>query len=221
MGRPRLPLLAYLGIIFSFYFVLLGPTGLVGEPRYSLEWGITLFLIALAGLAGGSRRAEKSFALKLGFGIAVVSVSALVILANHSLFRDNLAANPNSSSQVLNSYRPLGYSKIQDFLLESQVPNCVPVGVIYGAGNEILANRTLGVVKFARESHRELRAAQIASSGHRSLLSGIVASSSRFECLYGSNGAFLEMNGSSWEGWEVSFRTLNSQTGLGAIVIQR
>ena len=220
-SRARFPLMVFLGTAFSFYFVILAPTGLVGEARYSVEWAVSLFLIALATLGIADRANRNSFLPRVVSRLALTTVVALVLFSNQSLLRDVIYEHPNSSDQNLNSYRPIGYLKVQNFLVESQVRECVPVGVVYGAGNEILANRPLGVVKFARKAHLELQAAQKATSRDWTSLSGSVASASRFRCLYGSRSAFLGLNDRSWDGWDIAFSAGDFGTGLTAVVLRR
>jgi hypothetical protein len=215
-----LPLGVFLGILLAFYFVILDQASLVGEPKYSTEWAVALLVISLALLGMESQKVRQSSTLRKTQYITVTSIVAVIFLGNQFALGGNFGAQLNSAPDQLRTYSPIGYTEIQNFLVESQDTECVPVGVVYGAGNEILANRSLGVVKFAREAHFELKAAQLLSLGTRAVLSGEVADTSRFDCLYGAKEAFLNLGTLAWKDWDKVFSAEGVGSGA-AVVLQR
>jgi hypothetical protein len=218
--RVRLPLVVFYGLVFAFYFVLLNQAGLVGGPKYSTEWALPLLVISLALLGMESPKVRERFTLRIAHSITVTSILTLIFLGNQFALDSNFGARIKSAPEQLRTYSPIGYTEVQNFLVDSQTTECVPVGVVYGAGNEILANRTVGVVKFAREAHFELQAAQLSSLGDWTVLSGEVADASRFDCLYGSEEAFLNLGTLAWKDWDKVFSAKSVFSGA-AVVLQR
>lgn len=216
----RVSLIVFLSILFAFYFVILDQAGLVGEPKYSTEWALALLSISLALLGMESPKVRETLTLRKTQYITVASIATVIFLGNQFALGGNFGAQLNSAPEQLRTYSPVGYTEVQNFLVESQNTECVPVGVVYGAGNEILANRSLRVVKFAREAHFELQAAQLSSLGDWTVLSGEVADASRFNCLYGAEDAFLNLGSLAWKDWDKVFSTESLVSGV-AVVLKR
>jgi hypothetical protein len=217
----RAPIVVFIVLLASFYFLLLQPSGLAGVAKYSVEWALSLFLLALARMGMVIQRLRGKHIQKIVQASAFALIGVVAFLSSTSSFEANLFPKPNSAAAELNIYTPKGYEEAQDFLAQANITECAPVGVVYGAGNEILANRTLGVVKFAKKAHAELQDAQIAKGSNWTLLSAEAANSSRFNCLYGSLDAFELLDSKDWGEWTVTFGKSNLVRGEKAIVLQR
>ena len=217
----RSPLVFFMVLLGSFYLFILQPSGLVGVAKYSVEWALPLFLLALARLGMGVPKLNGKPIHKIATACAFSLVAAVIFLSSHSSFEANFSSSPKSTVTELKTYTPLDYEKAQDFLVESRITECAPVGVVYGAGNEILANRALGVVKFARAAHAELQAAQVAKTADWTILSAEVASSSRFKCMYGASYAFQDLESEDWDEWTVTFDVSGLPGVPNTLVLQR
>lgn len=212
--RLRAPLVMFLVITLGFYFFIL--RGLVGEPKYSVEWGLSFLALALAALSMSSSKVPESVVVSKSLRASAFLVATAVILGNLGAIVGQFMGDAGFSEKQFRTYSPIGYSEVQNFLALSRIIECVPVGGVYGAGNEILANRSLGTISFARESFRKLQVDQ-----NFGPLSSDLATSSSFKCFYGSQDSFLSIESQSWENWAVTFRAEHSRSETPALVLQR
>ena len=204
-----LPTVTFIGFVSFFYFFALGSSGLVGEPKYSVEWASSFTLLAIL---WGALIFER-----IGFGerLRWFTVTAILVASN--------IASPfwseETSSTVIGtraSEEPIGYLAALEFLDGNQV--CQPVGVVYGAGNEIMLGKSWSNVKEVRRIHDQLQA-RIAAEGmewSRAYAEWLVDEG--IGCAYGVRSSFQALDLGEWDEWNVIFSYENS-SDLGDLIV--
>ena len=203
----------YLSIVFAFYFIILNNAGLVGEPKYKVEWAVCIFALVLMAALYGSGNRKATVAKKLA------KIAALLLLLG-STYATFTIVDPPLGPNGPELSGAVGYGQIQRYLNLTNQLRCTPVGVVYGGGNEILAGRPLAVFLAAESGFAQISDTILESSGDWTVVRQEDVESLNLNCLYGSSDAFVALE--SWKGWEVTFATtLTGVRESGGVVIQR
>ena len=194
-----------LSFAYIYFFVLAGAE-LSGESKYSAEWLVTLVtwgLLAITLLIQRTRGHMQNLlvgGLSIAFLTLILSTNVLTILNQNSFVR--------IESGLLRGQHPsaaIGYMEAQNFLIAGKTEKCTPVGVVYGASNELLAGRNISVYLNAEATFFEAQAAEIASGGSWTLMSASTLNETQITCIYGSKDAFRGLNEGMWSDWTVVF----------------
>jgi len=200
-----------IGIVFllSFlylYFYVLAGAELGGELKYSAEclvilvaWSLLTITVLITRIRGRKRNLLMRV-LFVGFLALVLSTNVLTILNQNSLVR--------IEGSLLRGQQPspaIGYMEAQNFLMAGETEMCTPVGVVYGASNELLAGRDISVYRNAEATFFEVQSAEITSGGSWTSVSASTLNETQIVCLYGSKDAFRGLSEEMWSDWTLVF----------------
>lgn len=181
----------YLLLVTYFYFFFLRSAGLVGEYKYTVEWALSLTLIALL-LTLRAVGAAKS--------VLSVLIPASIILSNIAVPPISEAARAKLSDAV-EGQSPLGYRIV---LARLQNEPCQPVGVVYGAGSEITLGKTWEMVSRVRENHAKLQEAIADEGMDWRFAYPELSDDLALRCLYGTIDSFPGLGEGEWRNWNVA-----------------
>lgn len=198
----------FAALIAFFYFFALGASGLIGNLKYSVEWGASIVLLGVLVslfLSSSTRKPKWFFRAIPHATIAGLIFSGLT-------FDLGLVREGETRQKV--SLEGIGY---QEFLSENQTSICVPVGVVYGVGSEILAGRSLGDVLETDRLYRLLSLRSSHSHDWR-LREETLVGLDEVNCIYGAESAFGSQN---WKGWTSTKRRLVPSSDDNLLVLRR
>jgi hypothetical protein len=211
-GHQVIPSVAFIFIAVYFYFVSLSNSGLVGEPKYAIEWVTSFALLGLLwwGLILREFRSESSLSLLL--------VPSLLLSSN--VFLPALSPEVRQMlTQTKLSQAPLGYASALASLRQND--SCQPVGIVYGAGSEISHNKSWKTVFEVRKLHSKLQS-QIAIKGRDwGKAYSDIADEEGATCLYGTRDSFYEIAENRWQGWYLYFLSDNGKSKSPVIVMKK
>lgn len=197
-------------LVAFFYFFALGASGLVGNPKYSVEWGTSVVLLGVLStlfLSSGTFKPKRIFRAIPHVVISLVVISGLTF--------DFGFVRQGETRQKENKVA-IGYQK---FLSANKTSVCVPTGVVYGVGSEILANRSLRLVLETDRLYRMVSSinATVSSSWNK-LEEGAVLGLDAVNCIYGEKSAFSSL---PWEGWSSTKMSLIPGSNEDIVVLRR
>ena len=193
-----------------FYFLALGASGLIGELKYSVEWGVSIVLLGVLSsfLLNPSGRMPKSL-------FRIVPLLTIASFVASGLTFDFGLIRPGETRERV-TLEAVGY---QDFLSSSDSSICVPTGVVYGVGNEILVGRTIGEVLETDRLYRIVSEKNAAiSTDWTTLEEGALFGLDDVTCIYGSDSAFRSL---PWEGWKSTKERLVPNSDVSFVVLRR
>lgn len=182
---------AFMLLIIYFYFFFLRGAGLVGEYKYTIEWVLSLTLIALvlALRAVGSTKVLPSLLIPAG-----VLVSNLFLPPFSSTAQESYA-------EAIQRQSPIGYEAV---LIRLRDEPCQPVGVVYGAGSELTLGKPLSSVSQVREVHARLQEVILNQGRSWKYAYPDLAEDFGLHCLYGTRDSFPGLEEGAWQNWYVA-----------------
>lgn len=212
---PSLALLASMGV---FFFGALGAAGLDGAPKYSVEWLPTALALSLALLGNAatwvaSKLPRKFDKRPLPWAFLITVAVTLAWLSSNWLGQSAEGLNRS------NAYAPQGFSHALAFIRDSGL-DCVPVGVVYGNGNELLGGLSLDRANRSQEAFFEVQEISLRLDGSWTELSEKAAGLVSSDCIYGLSTSLVNYGNEGWAGWRTEFFH-TSPALVGVTVIRR
>lgn len=200
--------LVYLLLVTFFYFFFLRSAGLVGEFKYTVEWALSLTLIAVLLTLRAVGPAKP---------VLSVLIPAIIILSNIAVPPLSEAARAKLSDAV-ESQSPLGYRIV---LARLQNEPCQPVGVVYGAGSEITLGKTWEMVSSVRENHAKLQEAIAEEGGDWRFAYPNLSDDVALRCLYGTMDSFPGLGDGEWRNWYVAMFSGSPSDSSSVVVLKQ
>lgn len=196
-----------IGLFFSYflvYFVLLSDSGLENNPKYFLEWGV--MLAAWSALALATLTQEHPRRTRQEYTSQVISIAIFTMVTSaNALSLSSLPSWPGLGygEQQKPLSRPVSkYEDTQLFLINKGHDNCIPVGYVSGATNELFYKRSLDSYLYAEKTFAQLKTAQLESGLGTTVVTEEILGKVSSTCFYGSRSDFDFSNTQSLQVWK-------------------
>ena len=200
-------------VVYSLfvYFYALIAVSISTQTKYALEWQSWLLIFSLTVISlktkGTNRAASHQMFLVAGLGSMALGTLSAVAL-------QNLPRSPETRLTYFNQEirtASWGLSEIQDFLAESNIGSCTPVGPLFGGTNELLAGRSVNAFRYAETTYWTLQKSQVNQFSDWLTLRPAVADASSTNCLYGRTSSFVGLELGSWKNWTLEHASSNNE----------